>query len=117
MVVPPQAALRVPLSKSSAMRTGGLHRLVEVAVRVDAARRDDAAGGVDLARPGRQSACAELRDAAARMPMSASNVSLAVATRALRTTRSNARAFDGIADEKAAKPHWVRLLTMESFTR
>ena len=32
------------------------HRLVEVAVRIDAARRDDPAGGVDLALAGRQSA-------------------------------------------------------------
>jgi hypothetical protein len=50
VVVPPQAAERVPLSKSSAMRTGGGMRLVEMAVRVDATRRDRAAGRIDLAR-------------------------------------------------------------------
>ena len=43
---------------------GGFHRLVEVAVRVDAAGCDDAAGGIDLAGAAFQ-AGAELRDPAA----------------------------------------------------
>ena len=65
VVVPPQAAERVPVSKSSAMRAGGCHRLVEVAMRVDAAGRDDAAGGIDLARRRAARPAPELRDAAA----------------------------------------------------
>jgi hypothetical protein len=43
---------------------GRRHRLVEVAVRIDTARRHDPAGGVDLALAGRQS-LAELHDASA----------------------------------------------------
>ena len=54
VVVPPQAAERVPLSKSSAMRTGGGIGWSRWQWRVDAAGRDDAAGGVDLARRGGQ---------------------------------------------------------------
>ena len=44
---------------------GRLHRLVEVAMRVHAARRDDATGGINLAHPLRQQ-CTNLDNAPAR---------------------------------------------------
>ena len=122
---PPQ---RVPVSKSSAMRSRRRHRLVEVAVGVDAARRDDAAGGVDLARrraAGRAPSCDDA--AAARCRCRQSKVSLAVATRALRTTRSKAAVMgaprapatgtsaaaisaDIVVDNRACTIAWCKIL-------
>jgi hypothetical protein len=85
------------VSKPSAMRDRRRHRLVEVAMRVDAARRDDAACRVDLAHAGSQPDN-ELR--LPLMPMSASKVSLpsppGVAHHQVETAHGWPRRRDGV---------------------
>ena len=87
VVVPPAAAARLPLSKSSAEHraVGGV--LVEMDMGIDAARHGDQAGGVDLLAA-LVEPLAQRHHPAARMPMSPFTTSEAVAMVVLRITRS-----------------------------
>jgi len=105
VVVPPQAAARVPVSKSSAMRTGGAmgwSRWQWASTPPGVTTRPAASISV-LPAPSEVPNCT-MRPPV--MPMSASKVSLAVATRARRTTKSNAVLTFG----HPAHQRWAQIL-------